>query len=352
MVAGCCCRRRAPRTALVAAVVCIVTTAARTHLTKADDESLKMPIPPPVGTAIRQNISWDSRSFLVNGKRLLLTGGEVDYARSTPGMWPTIMKRAKQNGLNCIASYVFWNLHRESESATLRFDGRRNLRLFLREAQSAGLWVHLRLGPYINGNWHYGGLPMWLRHKPGIEFRADEPQYIHYMTEWVRTITTELRDLFADRGGPIIATQIENEYNTNADDSYMGKLLRITNDMGIKVPWTFCENPPTGAHTVGAYPGWIFTCNHESCTASNDGHYLQLFRRLYPGIPAMYTEVGSCDPLWTNYETFDPGQGCPTTASSSAFKIARWFAMGGISSNYFEWFGGVSTCNSYARVTL
>ena len=75
--------------------------------------SLQIPIPPQVGTKLRQNVSWDSRSFLVNGKRLLLTGGEVDYARSTPGMWPTIMKHAKQNGLNCVATYVFWNLHQE-----------------------------------------------------------------------------------------------------------------------------------------------------------------------------------------------------------------------------------------------
>jgi beta-galactosidase GanA len=95
------------------------------------------------------------------------------------------MGRARENGLNCIASYVFWNLHEESENATLRWDGRRDLRRFMQEAQAAGLWVHLRLGPYVNGNWNYGGLPLWLRDKPGMQLRSAEAGWIHYSV-WPR----------------------------------------------------------------------------------------------------------------------------------------------------------------------
>eukprot|EP01051_Picozoa_sp_SAG22_P015148 SAG22_NODE_1943_length_3285_cov_1.767420_1_plen_184_part_00 len=139
-----------------------------------------LPGPAPNGNTRKRNVSWDGRSLLVDSQRLLLTGGEVDYARSTPGMWPTVMRRARENGLNCIASYVFWNLHEETENATLRWDGRRDLRRFLQEAQEAGLWVHLRLGPYVNGNWDYGGLPLWLRGKPGMQLRSAEAGWIHY----------------------------------------------------------------------------------------------------------------------------------------------------------------------------
>ena len=111
-------------------------------------------------------------------------------------------------------------------------------------------------------------------------------------SKWIRALTTEIRDLFADRGGPVIMMQIENEYNVRTDDAYMGQLLRITSEMGMGTPWTFCENPPSGAHNESAYPQWIFTCNHESCLSSQSGHYLQRFRQLYPRTPAVFTEVG------------------------------------------------------------
>ena len=110
-------------------------------------------------------------------------------------------------------------------------------------------------------------------------------------SKWIRALTTEIRDLFADRGGPVIMMQIENEYNVRTDDAYMGQLLRITSEMGMGIPWTFCENPPSGAHNESTYPQWIFTCNHESCLSSQSGHYLQRFRQLYPRTPAVFTEV-------------------------------------------------------------
>ena len=39
------------------------------------------------------------------------------------------------------------------------------------------------------------------------------------------------------------------------------QLLRITNEMQLATPWTFCENPPSGGHSEDKYPHWIFSCN-------------------------------------------------------------------------------------------
>jgi hypothetical protein len=57
---------------------------------------------------IPYNVSWDSRSFMINGQRTLLLGGSFHYPRASPGDWPTIFQNAKADGLNHIQSYVFW----------------------------------------------------------------------------------------------------------------------------------------------------------------------------------------------------------------------------------------------------
>jgi hypothetical protein len=46
------------------------------------------------------NVSYDYRAITINGIRTMLISGAIHYARSTPGMWPYIMKMAKNQGLN------------------------------------------------------------------------------------------------------------------------------------------------------------------------------------------------------------------------------------------------------------
>jgi hypothetical protein len=52
-------------------------------------------------------ISFDDRSVLLDGRRVLLACGEVHYPRSTRAMWPLVLERSKALGLNTIATYVF-----------------------------------------------------------------------------------------------------------------------------------------------------------------------------------------------------------------------------------------------------
>ena len=37
--------------------------------------------------------------------------GAIHYPRSSPGMWPELLRLAKEAGLNTIDTYVFWDLH-------------------------------------------------------------------------------------------------------------------------------------------------------------------------------------------------------------------------------------------------
>ncbi|KAG6607185.1 Beta-galactosidase 8, partial [Cucurbita argyrosperma subsp. sororia] len=79
------------------------------------------------------------------------------------------------------------------------FEGRKDLVKFVKLVGAAGLYVHIRIGPYVCAEWNYGGFPVWLHFVPGIKFRTDnEPFKYHGGTNFGRTT-----------GGPFISTSYD-----------------------------------------------------------------------------------------------------------------------------------------------
>nr|KAJ3418534.1 hypothetical protein HK105_008196 [Polyrhizophydium stewartii] len=141
-------------------------------------------VPAPTNALFK--VGYDDRAFTINGKRKLLIVGAIHYPRSTPEMWPELMRRSKEAGINTIETYVFWDLH-EPERGQYDFStDRANLPLFLKLAHEAGLFVSLRVGPYACAEWNYGGLPIWLRDDPNSKFRTWDPAYMDAMESFVR----------------------------------------------------------------------------------------------------------------------------------------------------------------------
>ena len=99
------------------------------------------------------NVTYDERSFMINGQRTLLLGGSVHYPRLSPGQWDDILSKARNDGLNHIETYIFWNIHEPtydfSGNHEYNFDGRANLTGFIQTAADNGLFVNLRIGPYV-----------------------------------------------------------------------------------------------------------------------------------------------------------------------------------------------------------
>ena len=83
------------------------------------------------------NVSYDHRAILFNGERTLLMSGSVHYPRSTPEMWPSILRQSKLSGVNLIQTYVFWNLH-EPAPGNYNWEGYANLPQFLQYCQVRG----------------------------------------------------------------------------------------------------------------------------------------------------------------------------------------------------------------------
>ncbi|PNX67115.1 beta-galactosidase 8-like protein, partial [Trifolium pratense] len=57
------------------------------------------------------NVDYDHRALVIDGKRKVLISGSIHYPRSTPQMWPELIQKSKDGGLDVIETYVFWNLH-------------------------------------------------------------------------------------------------------------------------------------------------------------------------------------------------------------------------------------------------
>ncbi|CAE5958032.1 unnamed protein product [Arabidopsis arenosa] len=131
-------------------------------------------------------------------------------------MWPSLVQTAKEGGCNAIESYVFWNGH-EPSPGKYYFGGRYNIVKFIKIVQQAGMHMILQIGPFVAAEWNYGGVPVWLHYVPGTVFRADNELWKHYMESFTTYIVNLLKKekLFAPQGGPIILSQVENEYGVD-----------------------------------------------------------------------------------------------------------------------------------------
>jgi beta-galactosidase len=113
-------------------------------------------------------------------------------------MWPDLIQKAKDGGVDVIQTYVFWNGHEPSPGNVMQipfcsgfcvccafflfflfflsfqvsnsidlhslgdkkiqyyFEDRYDLVKFIKLVQQAGLYLHLRIGPYICAEWNFG----------------------------------------------------------------------------------------------------------------------------------------------------------------------------------------------------
>ncbi|EPS74283.1 beta-galactosidase, partial [Genlisea aurea] len=274
-------------------------------------------------------VTYDSRSIIINGSRELLFSGSIHYTRSTPDMWHDLIKQAKQGGLNVIQTYVFWNIH-EPVEGQLNFGGDYDLIKFIKLISENGMWVTLRIGPYIEAEWNMGGFPYWLKGIPGITFRSYNEPFMNYMKKYAETVINLVKEakLFADQGGPIIMAQIENEYNNvqlayrEKGKEYVKWAANLAVSLYSGVPWLMCKQ-------YDAPQLVISTCNGRQCGDTFPGPN-------GPDKPSLWTEN------WTaQYRVFgdSPSQ---RSAEDIAFSVARFFARNGTLNNYYMYHGGTN----------
>lgn len=154
-------------------------------------------------TVTSQSLEW-------NGRPLILVAGEMQPTRTDADAWEESLLKMKAGGLNTVSAYIFWN-HIEQDPGQFDFTGNRDIRRFVELCAKHGMFVWLRAGPFCNGESLAGGLPQWLFGQP-VKERSNDPGYLFYVGRLYREIGQQLRGLMFKDGGPVIAIQLENEY--------------------------------------------------------------------------------------------------------------------------------------------
>ncbi|XP_074624480.1 beta-galactosidase-like [Acropora palmata] len=175
-------------------------------------------------------IDYKNDVFLKDGEPFRYISGSFHYFRVPKPYWEDRMKKMKSAGLNALQTYVAWNLH-EPKEGVYDFNGNNDVESFIRMAQSAGLLVIVRAGPYICAEWDLGGLPPWLlKNYTTAKFRSStDKDYLATVDRWMSVLLPKLKPLLYANGGPIIAVQVENEYGSyfTCDHQYMSHLQAL-----------------------------------------------------------------------------------------------------------------------------
>ncbi|MEJ6980082.1 beta-galactosidase [Pedobacter sp. P351] len=161
-----------------------------------------------------QSISVNNEYVQLNGKPWIPITAEFHYTRYPQKYWDESLKKIKAGGVNVVATYVFWNIHEQTEGK-FNFSGDNDLRKFLQLCAKNGLMAIVRIGPFGHGEIRNGGLPDWLLGKP-LTIRSNDPLYLSYVEKLYNRIGEEIKGLYFKDGGNIIGTQIENEYQHSA----------------------------------------------------------------------------------------------------------------------------------------
>jgi beta-galactosidase len=174
--------------------------------------------------------------FLLDGKPFQIRAGEMHPARIPAEYWPARLKLAHAMGLNAVSLYVFWN-RIERRPSEFDFTGNNDVARFVQLAQQEGLWVILRPGPYVCGEWDFGGLPWWLLKEKDIKVRSKDARYLAASARYLNALGAQLAPLQIIHGGPIIMVQVENEYGSFASDhQYMNEIRDLDRAAGFDVP--------------------------------------------------------------------------------------------------------------------
>ncbi|KAI3448782.1 hypothetical protein Pfo_005447 [Paulownia fortunei] len=272
------------------------------------------------------DITYDNRAVKIDGERKIIISGSIHYPRSTPEMWPSLIKKSKDGGLNAVETYVFWSAH-EPHYRHYDFSGNLDLVKFLKIVQDEGLYAILRIGPYVCAEWNFGGFPVWLANMPGVELRTGNDVFMNEMKNFTTLIADMMKkeNLLASQGGPIILAQIENEYglvsSTYGDKgkSYLNFSTNLAESLNLNVPWIMCQQWDV--------PQMINTCNGWYC----DQHYPS-----NPNAPKIWTEN------WTGWFNEWGGGDPHRTAEDVAYAVARFFQLGGTVQNYYMYHGGTN----------
>ncbi|MFI1729611.1 beta-galactosidase family protein [Streptomyces acidicola] len=263
--------------------------------------------------------------FLLDGRPVRLLSGALHYFRVREEHWGHRLAMLRAMGLNCVETYVPWNLH---EPRPGEFHEVGQLGRFLDAAREAGLWAIVRPGPYICAEWENGGLPHWVTGR----LRTRDERFLGPVERWFRRLLGEVVPRQIDRGGPVIMVQVENEYGSyGTDQVYLRRLADLLVAEGVTVPLCTTDGPEDHMLTGGSVPGLLATATF----GSRGREAFDVLRRHRPTGPLM------CMEWWCGWFTYWGGEQAARDAGDAARSL-REILECGASVNLYMAHGGTN----------
>lgn len=272
--------------------------------------------------------------FALDGKPFQMISGEMHYPRIPRAYWRARLRMAKAMGLNTITTYVFWNEH-EPKPGVYDFSGNNDVAEFVREAQQEGLYVILRPGPYVCAEWEWGGYPFWLLKDHSIVVRSSDPKFMRPATQWIERLGQELAPLQIGNGGPIILTQVENEYGSyGKDHAYMEQMHQALIHAGFTKSQLYTADGPEEVPN-GSLPELPVGINFGGDGAGSAQEAFATLKKLRPNGPFFNSEY------WAGWFDHWGSKHAQTSVKDESTNL-DWMLRQGYSVSIYMFHGGTS----------
>lgn len=241
-------------------------------------------------------LTWHNKKFYKDGKEILIRAGSIHYFRTHPDQWYDRLYKLKCCGLNTVETYCCWNIH-EPVEGIFNFEGFADIERFIKIADSLGLYVILRPGPYICAEWENGGLPAWLLKNDGIHLRSLDENYWNKMEKYMRVLIGRIKPFLETNGGNIIMVAVENEYGSFGNSrEYMNKCLSLLQELGVEVPLFTTDGNTKMFINGGEADGAIIGANFGYANGVKKEYFDEIAIRR-PDTPFFHTEhwIGGFD---------------------------------------------------------
>lgn len=183
-------------------------------------------------------VTQDAQSFFLDGRRIWLVSGTIDYFRVPQEEWADRIADAVDAGLNTILVRCPWAIH-EPRQGEFEFEGDADVVKFVEMIGEAGLLCALRPGPYIGSDLDLGGMPSWLLSVDGVRLREGNAPFLEATSRYFGALLGRLAPLSASKDGPVVLVQCEHEWacgNAQAAEQYLLEIARFTRENDFDVP--------------------------------------------------------------------------------------------------------------------
>ena len=269
--------------------------------------------------------------FYLDDQKFQIISGAIHYFRCHPDDWEDRLYKLKVCGFNTVETVIPWNLH-EPQEGTFCFTGFADLERFITLCNKLGLYMIVRPGPYICGEWDFGGFPSWLMKEEKIELRCKNATYLSKVDHYYDVLVPLLSKYTLENGGNIIAVQIENEYGSyGCDKEYLQYLKEGYENRGLNTFFITCDGSLPSMLTAGRLEGVVEGINFGSHPKEN----FEILRQYFGETPKL------CMEYWLGW--FDHwGQKHITREEESVVEDIRYMKEQGISFNIYLFFGGTN----------